>query len=54
MWSAEADIPKEVRPRPDIDDWSFLQSILCKKKYIFANESIFLPQKVFPAHSMVN
>ena len=21
MWSAEADIPKEVRPRPDIDDW---------------------------------
>ena len=21
MWIAEGDIPKEVRPRPDIDDW---------------------------------
>ena len=39
MWSAEGDIPKEVRPGPDIDDWPFLQKV-----FFFAKESTLFAQ----------
>ena len=44
MWSAEGDIPKEVRPGPDIDDWPFLQQ---QKNY---KRKYFCPKKHSRTH----
>ena len=48
MWSAEGDIPKEVRPGLDIDDWPFLQKVFfCKRKItLFVQKSILAPTMV--------
>ena len=43
MWSAEGDIPKEVRPGLDIDDWPFLQQ---QKKEFLQKKVLCLPKKV--------
>ena len=54
MWSAEGDIPKEVRPGLDIDDWPFLQKVfflqkknyfVCPKKYPCTHDGELISQR---------
>ena len=49
MWSAEGDIPKEVRPSPDIDDWQ--QKI--KKDEKVQNSRIVRLFRLFYLHIVV-